>query len=604
MDVGNLRIVIGADVGGLRAGLRESERGLQNVAKSAKRIGSDITDVGVSLGMLAAPFVGFGAAAIAASIEFESAFANVEKTVDGSEAELATLRDTLRSMATGDTPLASLDNALLTLTGIAQIGGSLGIPLADLEQFTGTVALLDAASDDLDAEAAGNFIGQFMNVTGLPIDDISKLADAVVAIGNGMATTEGEVATFATRLAPLATYKWEPDKILAYSGALASLGMSPELGGSNVLKTVMDLTDAVALGGPKLEAFAIAAGLTADEFKTLATADPEGAFRAFIEGLSNMSADKQLGVLRDIGITSGEQVTTLQRLAGGYDQVTLAIGLAGDAFIKGGDALEEARKKADTTEGAINELKNRFGDLMISVGDKLTGGLANVATQLSPIVDSIKKWVDENPELVTQIALVAGGVGVLAVALTGAGLVFGAIGTVVGGLTVIFGGFATAVGLALSPLGLLAGAIGILAVTVTTLLPGIVESWGAAFEQIGIFIQNVIDQVGALLTKIGEVVAAIPGMQMSSGDSNRQSFQGLWDAHGAGADGTHATGLANVPFDGYRAILHKGERVMTAHENRSGGSGSVMINFNGGNFLGSRQEVIEWVREGMAEAGL
>ncbi|NIK67938.1 tape measure protein [Paenibacillus sp. BK720] len=34
-------------------------------------------------------------------------------------------------------------------------------------------------------------------------------------------------------------------------------------------------------------------------------------------------------------------------------------------------------------------------------------------------------------------------------------------------------------------------------------------------------------------------------------------------------DGSHATGLKNVPFDGYRAELHEGERVLTKSENRS-----------------------------------
>jgi len=34
-------------------------------------------------------------------------------------------------------------------------------------------------------------------------------------------------------------------------------------------------------------------------------------------------------------------------------------------------------------------------------------------------------------------------------------------------------------------------------------------------------------------------------------------------------NGSHANGLANVPFDGYIAELHKGERVMTANENQN-----------------------------------
>lgn len=34
-------------------------------------------------------------------------------------------------------------------------------------------------------------------------------------------------------------------------------------------------------------------------------------------------------------------------------------------------------------------------------------------------------------------------------------------------------------------------------------------------------------------------------------------------------NGSHANGLANVPFNGYVAELHKGERVLTANENKN-----------------------------------
>lgn len=56
-------------------------------------------------------------------------------------------------------------------------------------------------------------------------------------------------------------------------------------------------------------------------------------------------------------------------------------------------------------------------------------------------------------------------------------------------------------------------------------------------------------------------------------------------------DGTHANGLSNVPFNGYIAELHKGERVLTASENRTynttktlnqvQGDRTVIVNFYG-----------------------
>ena len=48
----------------------------------------------------------------------------------------------------------------------------------------------------------------------------------------------------------------------------------------------------------------------------------------------------------------------------------------------------------------------------------------------------------------------------------------------------------------------------------------------------------------------------------------------------------HANGLPFVPFDGYLAVLHQGERVMTASQNRSYSANSNLyienMNMNNG----------------------
>lgn len=45
------------------------------------------------------------------------------------------------------------------------------------------------------------------------------------------------------------------------------------------------------------------------------------------------------------------------------------------------------------------------------------------------------------------------------------------------------------------------------------------------------------------------------------------------------AGGSHFNGLDNVPYDGYRAVLHKGERILTAEENKSYSSGRDLTDY-------------------------
>ncbi len=87
-----------------------------------------------------------------------------------------------------------------------------------------------------------------------------------------------------------------------------------------------------------------------------------------------------------------------------------------------------------------------------------------------------------------------------------------------------------------------------------------------------------------LLIQAGEnVVESIKQGIASAWDGIVSWFNGLWDSlfsdrtanvnvnatSSSGVDGSHAGGLDYVPFDGYIAELHKGERVLTASEAKS-----------------------------------
>jgi len=65
-----------------------------------------------------------------------------------------------------------------------------------------------------------------------------------------------------------------------------------------------------------------------------------------------------------------------------------------------------------------------------------------------------------------------------------------------------------------------------------------------------------------------------------------------------GADGSHFNGLDYVPFDGYKAILHEGERVLTKQENTSYNNNSGKgISLSIGTFVNNRKQDVQALAE-------
>ena len=105
-----------------------------------------------------------------------------------------------------------------------------------------------------------------------------------------MAAQEGNIMDFAQRLAGSATVAGMGQKdIMAMSAAMASVGINAEAGGSAMSKILTKMNDAVKDGGEKLQGFAEASGLSADEFSKTWEKDPYKAVQLFEQGLNKQS---------------------------------------------------------------------------------------------------------------------------------------------------------------------------------------------------------------------------------------------------------------------------------------------------------------------------
>lgn len=409
----------------LTADIATFERRIKQAATTAQTAGRQImttaeqqadafNTVGVAAGVAGAA----GALALqqmaSEAIAFESAFAGVRKTVKGSAAELDVLGASLRSMALRDVPVS-----VNALSDIAASAGQLGIQTGRIEDFTQVIADLGVATDLTGTQAATG-MARFANITQMPQEQFDRLGSTVVALGNNLATTESEIVEMGLRLAGAgAQIGMTEAQILAMAGALSSVGIEAEAGGTAFSRVMVDIAQAVETSSDKLDGFAEVAGMSAEAFAVAFRNDPAAAITSFVAGLGAISdaGGNTFGVLEDLELGEIRVRDALLRTSGAGQLLVDSLDLSAAAWEDNNALTEEAAQRYETTESQIQFAKNALVDLGIELGENLLPLVQAAGTGVSELAG----FVSGLPEPVQTTA-----VGFLALA-SALGVVGGAV---------------------------------------------------------------------------------------------------------------------------------------------------------------------------------
>lgn len=343
---------------------------------------------------------GLGLAANEA-IKWESAWAGVTKTVDGSAPQMAMLEDELRNLAT------TLPATHEEIAAVAEAAGQLGIKREAIVGFTKTMIDLSETTN-LTADQAATDMARFANIMQTPQDQVDRLGASLVALGNDGASTEAEILSMATRIAGAgAQLELTEGEVLAIANALSSVGVEAEAGGTAISTTMKKIQSVVSDGGQELEDFARVAGMSAEDFATLWREDAASALDAFVTGLGRVKTEggDTIGVLSDLGITQVRQSDALLRLAGAGDLLTGSLELGNRAWQENSALVEEAAKRYETTEAKVQIARNALRDTAIDVGNVLIPAVAAVADVVG---DMLRTWQDLPGPLRTATVVLAG----------------------------------------------------------------------------------------------------------------------------------------------------------------------------------------------------
>lgn len=478
-----LIVKVGADATQFEKHMNKIERTLNKTSRTLTDVGSKLT-TGLTLPLAAA-----GGGALKASIDFESAFAGVRKTVDATEEELQQMRKGILDMA-GELPATATE-----IAAIAEAAGQLGIQTDAILGFTKTIVDL-GVSTNLAGEEAATMLARFANITQMPQDEFDRLGATLVALGNAGASTEREIMEMALRIAGAgAQVGMTEPQILAIANALSSVGIEAEAGGSAISRVMIQIANAVANGGEELEAFASVAGMSAEEFAAAWKEDAASALATFIEGLARIGDEggNVFAVLEELGLSEIRVRDALLRAANAGDLFRSSLELGTRAWEENMALVREAEQRYATTESRLAVLRNQLVNIGITLGDALAPALSAAITAAQPFIDTLRgiaEWfaaLDPGTQrLIINFLLAAAAIGPLLVAIgkmisTGSAIVhlFGSVGTKMmsligtgGKLMEAFalwrggaGTFAEALGLVVSPAGMWVAAItGVIAV--------------------------------------------------------------------------------------------------------------------------------------------
>lgn len=407
---------------------KESAKGSEESANASKKDAEYKAKQRDAAEQAGGSLVKFGALSVAAlgastkaAMDWETAWAGVTKTVDGTPEQMAELESGIRNMA------KTLPATHEEIAGVAEAAGQLGVAREDVLGFTKTMLDL-SVSTNLTADEAATNIAQISNVMGTMKREgsagVERFGATLVALGNAGASTEKDILSMAQRIAGAGKLVGASESdVLALSNTLSSMGINAELGGGVTTRVLLKMYAAVQNGGTQLEKFASVAGMTAQDFAKAYASSPVEALDLVTKGLARVKGEggNVVQTMTSLGMKGTEEMQVMLSLVGAGDLLTESLQLGNKAWAENSALTDEANKRYETSASKVKVAWNNIKDAAIDAGAVILPVLETVAESVSGLAQTF----GDLPEPVQQ------GIVVLTAVLGIAALVGGTLLTVI-----------------------------------------------------------------------------------------------------------------------------------------------------------------------------
>lgn len=386
---------------------------VDNIDNRTQRLHKNLNKISAATGVAATAIAGGLLMSAKSAIEFQDQLADVAKTTGLEGKALEDYGNSILDLA--KTTRSSIDD----LTKIGAIAGQLGIAPENLAEFTKqanefAVALGDDYAGGVEEaiSSVGKLNKLFKDTKTLnPAESLQRTGSVLNHLSSVGSATASNMNDFLLRMGAL------PDALKPSYTETAALGATLEELGLNSEVASSGLTNLLINAGVGVGAFAQQMKISSKSAQDLLNNNPAQFAVQFAKSFKGLNAVQIAKRLDDLKIKSNEVIKVIGLLSSGSELYTERLVQSNDAMREATSLTMEYATKNDTVAAKLKIAENNFKVMSITLGTQLLPMLAELLEMIMPIMSAVIDWIKENPKLAMTLAVIAGALYTLSIAM-------------------------------------------------------------------------------------------------------------------------------------------------------------------------------------------